>query len=169
MGYLISCRMPGCEWGTKNPGEYVHIETLVIQHLVKEHTPLQVAEALVSLWQFSGDGRRQSLDPLVFVNQFTEEEAKEPPIIEPKEPRAPRRSTGRKSRFDKTYSQMIRDAFDENPGGVLTTAHLREYIARVTNAIIPAPSVSATLHKMCENEEVEHVSNGQWKRHVPSA
>ena len=168
MGYLISCRMPGCEWCTKRPGEYVNVETMVIQHLAAEHTMLQLAEALVSLWQFAEDGHRQPLDPLVFVNQHVEE-VKEPPIVVPQEPRAPRRSSGRKSRFAKTYSQMIRDAFDENPGAVLTTSHLREYIGRVTNAIIPAPSVSATLHKMCENEEVEHVSNGQWKLHARPA
>lgn len=158
--------MPGCEWRTRNPGEYVAVEAAVTTHLLQDHTVRQMAEALVSGWQYTADGQRSEKDPLKFVPDHHEEKRApvEPPI---QEPRKRRRTGGRKAKYAKTYSQMIRDAFAQHPpGSVLTTSNLREYMGGVTQAIIPVASICATLHKMCEDGEVDHVDTGQWRLHA---
>lgn len=163
MGYLIGCRMPGCEWRTKRPGEYVLVEGALMQHMLVEHTTRQMAEALIAGWQYLPDGHRSSEDPLSFVREHAEPDEPTPPP-KPKPRRRTGGTHGRRPRFGKTYAQMVLVAL-EQAGGALTTAQIRESMSIQASATIPHGSVCATLHKMRESEKIEHVGKGEWKKH----
>lgn len=161
--------MPGCGWRTRNPAQFVAVDAVIVEHMLSAHTHREVAEALLSAWQYQPNGhRRDGDDPLTFVPELHEEEQEDDrPELRIVEPRAPRRSTGRKSRFDKTYAQMAADAFAEKPGEILTTSQIRDYMSRVTGADILTTSICATLHKMEEDGLLEHVAMGQWQHVQP--
>jgi len=166
VGYFIECRMPGCDWRTRNPGEYIAVEARVTDHVLKDHTAREVVEALISFWQYKADGHRQEQgDPLIYVPEQFEQE-KGSPSLPPAEPRKKRHSGGSKRKFDKTYARMVLDAFAAGEGAVLTTTGIRKYMEDVTGAIIPTASVCATLHKLCEDSAVEHVATGQWRKNA---
>jgi len=159
--------MPGCEWRTKRPGEYVHVESELMQHLVSDHTMREMADVLISAWQWSSSGHRnEGTDPLSFIRDVAEpdNDPLPPPKKDVTRPHAVR-PRGRKPRFEKTYAQMVITAFESASGGTLTTSQIQASMGTQAGAIIPDGSVCATLHKMRENKQVERVGPGQWKKH----